>query len=263
MPVPFCPNCGREVPATAKFCEDCGTALRGATRAAALAGAPVPATPMTAADLQADPLLRAYPPLAPTPDLPFGLQQGELILRAFRPQPRVIVRFAFGAIIASLFLFFFFLLPFTLVFSAGATAPPGEFPAVDVVAGIILVIIVLILGLSLVGGYLAYKKFRYRITNHRTVGRRGMIGFSLDSMPLENIADVIINRSILDRILGLSSVYIQPIGGSFIIPVRGAGLNGLMGSNMFVGLTPNEGPEIQQLIFHLRDLRKRETGRIL
>ena len=216
---------------------------------------------MTVADLQADPLLRSYPPIAPPPDLPFGLQQGEFILKAFRPQPRVIVRFAFGAIIAAIILFLFLLVPIALTFAAAANA--ASTAGLEVLIAVFVGLIVLILAVSLVGGYLAYKKFRYWITNHRTVGRRGVIGFSLDSMPLENIADVIINRSILDRILGLSSVYVQPIGGSFVIPVRGAGLNRLMGSNMFVGLMPKEGPEIQQLIFHLRDLRKRETGRIL
>ena len=249
------------MPATAKFCEDCGTALHGAARGPSPPGPSAPAAPATTADFRADPLLRAYPPIPPSADLPFGLQQGEVILKAFRPQPRVIVRFAFGAIIASIILFLFLLVPIALTFATAASTAGTV--ALDVLIALFGGLIALILAVSLVGGFLAYKKFRYWITNHRTVGRRGVIGFSLDSMPLENIADVIINRSILDRVLGLSSVYVQPIGGAFVIPVRGAGLNRLMGSNMFVGLTPREGPEIQQLVFHLRDLRKRETGRIL
>ncbi|MDH2904962.1 MAG: hypothetical protein PXX82_01210 [Methanomassiliicoccales archaeon] len=76
--------------------------------------------------------------------------------------------------------------------------------------------------------------------------------------------NVIVSMGIMDRILRLSTLYIQPIGGSgFMIPSRGMGLNRLGGTNNFQGLDPDEAPEIQQLVLHPRDLGKKETGRIL
>jgi len=48
-----------------------------------------------------------------------------------------------------------------------------------------------------------------------------------------------------------------------MFPMRGVGMNRLMGSNMFVGLNPSAAVDIQQLVFYLSDLRKQATGRIL
>ncbi len=254
--MPYCPSCGKSVAPAARFCESCGFALGQAV--------PQPqSAPPAKADLFSDPVIRNYKPVAPTPDLPFRLQEGEVILKSFKPNRKVIVKFAFGGIIASLFILLFAVAPLISVFYS-TTSKGSSGMAMLIVVGAMAGLIALILLLSVVTAFLGYRKYSYWITNHRTIGRRGIIGYTTDSMPLENVADVVVSRGILDRILGLSSIYIQPIGGAgFSIPVRGMGLNRLSGTNNFQGLNPSEAPDVQQLIFHLRDLRKRETGRVL
>jgi membrane protein YdbS with pleckstrin-like domain len=248
----------------AKFCENCGYALQSATVQPVKAQSQPASEQMTKVDLLSDPVLRNYPPITPGPNLPFRLQDGEIILKEFKPKRKVIIKFAFGGIITSLLLLLFLILPLTSVLISTAATHSAAPVALLVIVGVFVAFVAIILILSVVSGFLGYKKYSYWITNHRTIGRRGIIGYTMDSMPLENVADVIISRGIIDRILGLSTVYIQPIGGSgFMVPVRGMGLNRFGGTNNFQGLNPNEAPEIQQLIFHLRDLRKKETGRIL
>ncbi len=112
---------------------------------------------------------------------------------------------------------------------------------------------------------LAFGKYRYWVTNHRTVGRRGVIGFSIDSIPLETISDVVVQRSIADRIFGLASVWVQPFGGSSFGGYGAAQYRfGTMGgTNSFLGMTPPEASDVQKLIFQLRDIRRRETGRLI
>jgi hypothetical protein len=75
----------------------------------------------------------------------------------------------------------------------------------------------------------------------------------------------VVQRSISDRILGLSSVWVQPFGG-VTSGGYGAGqytFGGFSGTNSFLGLKPAEATNLQQLIFHLRDIRRRETGRLI
>ncbi len=106
----------------------------------------------------------------------------------------------------------------------------------------------------------------YWITNRRVIGRRGFIGYTIDSMPLENVTDVLVNRTIMDRILGLSSLVIVPIGGGSGTFIQDAGsrsgiIEGV--SNYFPALRPEKARHLQALVFHLRDARKGSTGRIL
>jgi uncharacterized membrane protein YdbT with pleckstrin-like domain len=165
-----------------------------------------------------------------------------------------------GGLLSAL-IFLVFIVPLTISFVFSGLAL-GTFVAV---AGILVGIFLVIVVVSVVYATLAYRKFRYWITNHRTVGRRGVIGYSIDSIPLETISDVIVQRSIADRILGLSSIWVQPFGGT---PVGGYGagqyqFGTMTGTNSFLGLMPPDATNLQQLIFYLRDVRRRETGRLI
>ncbi len=261
--MPYCSNCGSQIQQQAKFCPNCGTPV-GAGEARPPTGYQVRAQETAnsgsdAEDYLSDPYLRQYKPIQPDANLPFRLQDGEVILKEFRPSKRVIAKFAVNGLVGIIFLFIF-IVPFVISILPSVAASNAFLYAVAIIVGLIAAFL-LIGGLF---GYLGYTKYRYWITNHRTIGRRGMVGYSLDSMPLENVADVIVMRGVFDRILGIASIYVQPIGGSgFMMPVRGFGMNRYSGSNSFMGLQPQETPEIQQLIFHLRDIRKRETGRVL
>ncbi len=244
----------------AKFCPSCGSAV-GAQAQGYQTTASQQASKPSQYDYLTDPYLKNYTPLQPDGNLPFRLQDGEVILKAFKPSKKIIVKFATGSLVAILF-FMIFLVPFlfSLVSTSGGVVKNGVLLAVALVVGLL----VLIFLVGIIFGYLGYSKYRYWITNHRTIGKRGVVGYSLDSMPLENVADVIMMRGVMDRVLGIASLYVQPIGGSgMMIPMRGMGLNRYSGNNSFMGLNPDEVPELQQLIFHLRDIRKRETGRIL
>ncbi len=250
--------------AGAKYCDNCGFALQSTSVQEAQSQPQRVAEPVTKLDFLNDPVVRNHPPVTPDTNLPFRLQDGEIILKEFRPKRKVIVKFAFGCLITSLFLSLFLILPLSSLLISSTVSGSRTSFALLLMVGIFVALVVLILILSVVSGFIGYRKYSYWITNHRTIGKRGIIGYTTDSMPLENVADVIVSRGIMDRILGLSTLYIQPIGGSgFMIPARGMGLNRLGGTNNFQGLDPGEAPEIQQLIFHLRDLRKKETGRIL
>lgn len=199
-------------------------------------------------------------PIPVPPDLPFHPQSDEVIYRQIVPNPRLRWRLMLGGILSSLVILVF-LIPISVSFIAtGATVGAGLFFLV-----FLLVIFAIVVIASVVYAQLAYQKFRYWITNHRTVGRRGVIGYSIDSIPLETISDVVVQRSIADRILGLSSIWVQPFGGSAAGGYGAAQyrFGAVTGTNSFLGLLPPDATDVQQLIFHLRDIRRRETGRLI
>ena len=100
----------------------------------------------------------------------------------------------------------------------------------------------------------SYNKYRYWITNKRLISGRGVIGYSVDSLPLEMVQDVIMNRSIVDRMLRLTSLYVSSIGGSMMFN------NGRISSvNYLRALNVDEAKKIQAVIFELRDERKKEV----
>jgi membrane protein YdbS with pleckstrin-like domain len=252
----FCPRCGKPVGGQDLFCKSCGAELSPNAPAVApaapedRASGSVPATP----DLGSP-----YEPIPTPTDLPFRLQDGEVVYREIRPGRKLFWRFAFGGVLgAVVFLvlaaILFFL--FALVGSAGTGLL--ILPAILVGLGALLLVA------AIPTGWLAYTKFRFWITNQRTVGRRGVVSYSVDSIPLETISDVIISRSVVDRLLGLSSLYIQPFGGAGFYPPQSAGAGSqFQSSNTFPGLTADEAVAVQQQILHLRTVRRSATGRLL
>ena len=89
----------------------------------------------------------------------------------------------------------------------------------------------------------------------------GFIGYSIDSIPLENVTDAVINGRVRGRISGLSSLIIVPMGGPAYFR---EGLSGLTATpNFFPALKPKDAIELQGLLFSLRDTGKREAGKVL
>ena len=188
--------------------------------------------------------------------LPFNLQEGESIVEEVRPDKfGFLVSRSMNGIAAAV----------VLGIVSGFIAYLFEGSAIAGVLLGILAFMVLLL-VVLITPLISYGKFMYWITNHRVIGRRGFIGYTIDSMPLENVTDVLVNRTIMDRILGLSSLVIVPIGGGGGAFIQDAGSrNGIIEgvSNYFPALRPEKARHLQALIFHLRDARKGSTGRIL
>jgi membrane protein YdbS with pleckstrin-like domain len=254
----YCNNCGTRVPDAALFCQSCGSKIGQVVPSAAAPSPPLAAAPSRPAF--SFPATLDLRPIPIPPDLPFHPQSDEVIYREVIPHPRLKWRLMLGGILSAV-VFLVLIIPFSIsIFLSGASAG-----ALIGVVAFLVVVFALVLIVSVVYAFLAYHKFRYWITNHRTVGRRGVIGYSIDSIPLETISDVVVQRSVADRILGLSSVWIQPFGGGSAGGYGAAQyrFGAISGTNSFLGLLPADATNIQQLIFHLREVRRKETGRLI
>jgi uncharacterized membrane protein YdbT with pleckstrin-like domain len=179
--------------------------------------------------------------------LPFTLQDGENIISEVIPDRRgFILSRSFSGVI-----------PAIVIALIGIASSINAGTLVLVLVPTITFVIVELI--AVVVALIAYNKFKYWLTNHRVIGRRGIIGYSINSIPLENVTDVVINRGVIDRILTLSSITIVPIGGMQFVP---RGKYGSGNVNYFPALKPQHAVELQALIFKLRDERKKETGRV-
>jgi uncharacterized membrane protein YdbT with pleckstrin-like domain len=180
--------------------------------------------------------------MQPSGPLPFTLQDGEVIYSEVKPEQMGFILSRMVGSIVMILIVLFFLLIFTLSFGS-------------ILLDVVIVVVVVALGL--ISPVISYGKFKYWITNHRVVGQRGFIGYSVESIPLENVTDVTINRGMVEQILGISSLYIVPIGGVMMYGRRG----GMGGVNYFPALKPDHAVELQSMIFKLRDARKKEMNK--
>ena len=99
---------------------------------------------------------------------------------------------------------------------------------------------------------LAYKWEYYWITNKRIVVRKGgLIGHSIQIVPLERISDIIVSINWLEKLLGIGILLVQSLVGQYAPYVP-------FGTELrLLGLTNSE--EVHQLIFDL--VKKEEGGR--
>ncbi|RLG15953.1 hypothetical protein DRN63_04800, partial [Nanoarchaeota archaeon] len=100
----------------------------------------------------------------------------------------------------------------------------------------------------------SYGKFYYWITNKRIVMKRGVIGYKIISIPYERISDIIISRSLLERIFGIASLHIQSLAGQFSISTYA-----VMGSEGQLLAIPNP-EETQKKILQLIRAKRKEEG---
>jgi uncharacterized membrane protein YdbT with pleckstrin-like domain len=181
-------------------------------------------------------------PMQPSGPLPFTMQEGEAIYAEVKPERTgYILSNMIGTTIVTLFI----ILCFTITYLITNNSILWD-----------LVIIVVSLAIGLISPLISYGKFKYWITNHRVVGQRGFIGYSVESIPLENVTDVTISRGMIEQLLSLSSLYIVPIGAMY-----GGRAGG--GVNYFPALKPDHAVELQSMLFKLRDARKKEMGKTL
>jgi membrane protein YdbS with pleckstrin-like domain len=57
------------------------------------------------------------------------------------------------------------------------------------------------------------KKFHYWITDRRVVVKYGVISYSITSIPLERISDILISKSFVEKLAGISSIEIKSLAG--------------------------------------------------
>lgn len=73
--------------------------------------------------------------------------------------------------------------------------------------------------------HMSWSWHRWWITDRRLVVRHGLVGYRIQSVPLERIVDVTLRASWTDRLLGLQHIDVRDMTGEVSAFSRGAGLN--------------------------------------
>jgi uncharacterized membrane protein YdbT with pleckstrin-like domain len=178
--------------------------------------------------------------------LPFRLQHGENIIRELKPQ---FLGFMLTRGIGSYMAIFGLAVAIILALLIIKTNIAG-FITELVLLPLLIIFLVLVISLK---PLIQYGKSWYWITNHRVIGKRGFLGYSINSIPLENVSDVVLTRTLLDRILGLSSLVIVSMGND---PMTEGGTGSSAAAqypNFFPALTQETAREMQRVLFNLRD----------
>ncbi|MDO8538041.1 MAG: PH domain-containing protein [archaeon] len=167
----------------------------------------------------------------------FNLQEDEKIIQEIKP-------------LANLKWYFFFRNAFALIFMI-------IFIAIFLAqsqSGFFWIIMASIIGLVLIMfivAHLQYNQQYYWITNKRVVYKRGLIGYQITSIPFERMADIIISRTLFEKIFGFGSLQIQTLAGQFSAGSR------LGAEGMLLAIPKPE--ETQELVFKLiKEKRKDE-----
>jgi membrane protein YdbS with pleckstrin-like domain len=188
--------------------------------------------------------------------LPFRLQEGEEIYAVVKPDKSgFILSRSFGSL-NLIVVILFFLLFIYLTASPGGVGKPIRLTLNLLID--LLVAFVMAVFISLIPSLISYGKFTYWITNHRVVQRRGIIGFSIESLPLENVADVVLKRSMMDMVFDLSSLMVVPISGrAYALPTGSETDDDTSpgGISHMPAMKPSVAIDMQELIFELRNLR--------
>jgi len=140
----------------------------------------------------------------------FNLQKGEKILKGIKPLP-VLKNYFF---VTSLIVWFIFIFSMSLVF-----VPIFAIYTDNLILAIfwdLFFIFILSAILTPVFWLIAKNLYNYRyywITNKRVICKRGLLGYTIASVPYERISDIIVTRRFLERLLGFGSLYIQSLAG--------------------------------------------------
>ena len=143
---------------------------------------------------------------------PFLLLEGEKVLEKIKPDKKLKTYFTLQTA------FFLYLATFWLVFIAipltKAIGWPETITLAIILAAVYLIglaVVVLIISWLLAENSYSYQE--YWITNKRVLYKRGTFGYRISSVPLERISDVVVSRTMIERILGISSVLIESLAG--------------------------------------------------
>jgi membrane protein YdbS with pleckstrin-like domain len=164
---------------------------------------------------------------------PFNLQEKEKIVKEIKPLP--ILRWYF--FLRSALVIFFML----IWFIAFIFIPPLLW-VVGIPTSFFLIVILIILY------FVANNRYNYQhywITNKRVMYRRGLLGYTINSIPLERISDVIVSRTFWERVFGFGSVHVQSLAGQISY-----GRHRRLGAEASM-LAVSDPEELQRLIFEL------------
>ena len=137
----------------------------------------------------------------------FNLQEGERIVHDIKPLSCLrtywFVLSLFPVAVIAFFFSFVLLVPLLYII-----------PWTFVILALAVVVIVFFL-IDLWSVNRRYNMMHYWITNKRVIQRRGFIGYSIYSVPLERISDIMISRSFVERLFGFGSLHIQSLAGQY------------------------------------------------
>lgn len=95
---------------------------------------------------------------------------------------------------------------------------------------------------------LRYNKEYYWISNQRIIRKQGIIGYSITSVPLERVSDLVVSKKFLEILLGLTSLRIQSLRGE-----KGTEIS-------LLGISDAEN--LRNTLMELIEKRRREKGLI-
>jgi uncharacterized membrane protein YdbT with pleckstrin-like domain len=142
----------------------------------------------------------------------FSLIEGEKIIEEIKPLPALKKYFFIKWLIGLVFIpFIIGLVIFSETISLSIRFKFFVGIIFFIISSITILVIYLVVAWALSSA--SYNKFYYWIINKRIVTKRGIIGYQIVSIPYERISDIIISRTFLERICGISSLHIQSLAG--------------------------------------------------
>jgi membrane protein YdbS with pleckstrin-like domain len=177
--------------------------------------------------------------------LPFRLQHDEKIVRELKPQ-------FFGFMMTRAFGSYLIIFALIVLSTIALIVLRTSISSYLVYIFLLPLFIAFLITIISIKPFIEYGKSWYWITNHRVIGKRGFLGYSINSIPLENVSDIVLMRTLLDRFLGLSSLIIVSMGSSSQI-VGGMNDENAQSPNFFPALTQETARELQRVLFNMRD----------
>ncbi len=176
----YCSNCGQLIPHNSNFCKYCGAAQHGQEASGFRANEPVTQTDNNTTHATIKP---------------------DAIARS-KLSPSVVILFFFNYLKVSFLLF--------VLLIVGVVMQPLIFSLVTLLAVVTLLIIAL----------WAYSNFWYEVTDDGLFIKFGIINQKTISVPFDQVQNVNIERSLVDRIFGLARISIETAGSAVTQPMQ-------------------------------------------
>jgi uncharacterized membrane protein YdbT with pleckstrin-like domain len=151
----------------------------------------------------------------------FTLLEGEKVIKEIKPLPSLRNYFFFGGVFIILLAVYSWVWVFPVIsYSKGSPL------AFQISIFLIPISFVAFVFLFAILSSKQYQKQQYWITNSRVIYKRGIFGYRISSIPLERISDIIISRTLFERIFGFGSLHIQTLAGQITPSGSGMGAEG-------------------------------------
>jgi uncharacterized membrane protein YdbT with pleckstrin-like domain len=96
----------------------------------------------------------------------------------------------------------------------------------------------------------AYSNKQYWLTSKRVIDKHGVLGYTVWSIPLERISDVIVTHTFLENLFGIAGLRVESLAGQI------SRNNGSEGSLQAV----DNPEELQEIIFDLLTKRRKDAN---